>query len=220
MSVNESMIDLVRAFNGVRLAAMHIDMQANYFFSGLRDRTDFVFSIVDEFSDQLRDSNVPNYWVAYTSEWNEYSYREFQDFHAYDEAIDQNIYVPDDDMVFTKKAQGAFLEESDCLITRHFNDIGIDVLIIDGLKDIHCIADTVKGALDNGFRVYVPLDATNWTGASIKEYAEWFFAEKELTLEQKQRVTFTSRSSIIEALQQVGKRDSMKFDQPPLLAHG
>ncbi|MEM9468955.1 MAG: hypothetical protein AAF988_02220 [Pseudomonadota bacterium] len=70
MEIDEDLIDLVRAFDEARLAALHIDMQTCFYFTygdrHLSHRTDYAFPKVNKFAAQLRTFKVPNNWVAYT----------------------------------------------------------------------------------------------------------------------------------------------------------
>lgn len=212
MDIKSEMIDLVRAFNEARLAALHVDMQLKFHEHICRENripTKEVFPVVKKFAQDLRDCKVPNHWIAYTGYWNKLSYKEFSRGNlgegryqlTRDLRLMPNMGIDDNDLVFEKAKQWAF-RNTNCVLTNHLNDSLVDTLIIDGVKDKHCIAGTISTGLKNGFRIYAAMDATNCPSNLVSEYKDWFLRPHDLTTEQKSKVTFTDTVSILSALQQ------------------
>ena len=165
--------DLKRAYENATVAALHVDLQENFY----EQSTQNAFSAAKEFSLDMRPRAIPNYWVALTSRnavsvmglyhlQNHSMYR----FHA-------SIPYQDEEVVFEKRDEGLFHDPSGTAGDRLRRD-GIDTLLVTGIYHDKCFAQTVRGALYEGFRVYAVADATDcppaqydFFGREILKYA-------------------------------------------------
>lgn len=226
MSIQPHMVDLARAFEEARLVAVHIDMQATFYEHVCKEKripTYEVFPKVKQFSDGLRRLGIPNHWVAYTGHWAKTQYKDFKvgkhgkgKFSlSRDLSLLKMMDIQDDDLVFEKAKQWA-LRNGNCHLTNHFRAKGTDTLIIDGVKDKHCIAQSIVTGLKNNFRIYAAMDATNCPEDQFADYAEWFLQPSDLTAEQKSRVTFTTTQKILDTI----KMSQLMTSQPQHRAHG
>lgn len=207
MKINSHMIDLALAFNEARLAALHIDMQLKFyedFCCEGRIPTREVFPLVREFAKNLRDLGVPNHWIAYTGHWAKSVYADYKTGKlegnrpslARDLSILPSMGAQDSDMVFEKAQQWGF-RNANCVLTDYLRSQNQDTLIIDGVKDKHCIAGTISTGLKKDFRIYVVMDATNCPVDEFNNYVAWFLRPNDLTEEQKSKVTFTTREEVL-----------------------
>ncbi len=212
--VDAEMSDLVRAFEEARLAALHIDMQPHFYEEGSpSDReapTAETFPVVNKFAKDLRLHSVPNYWVAYTGHWRKSTYDIFHQnksqkdrmFLTSSLLLHSSMEVKPDELVFEKAAQSAFqwdVNQDRGMLMEHLNAAAQDTLIIDGIKDVYCVKATVSRAANLGFRVYVPLDATNCPA----EWRDTFIHQFHTSSKRHQEmVTFTSTSKILSVLDQ------------------
>lgn len=150
--------DLVAAFNEARLAAVHIDLQ-NLFY--VENGTDIAFPVVADVAQCMRDLGVPNYWVALTHRWHAGSYASFKELYENTHLGLHGCVKPHpDEMVFEKTGQDLFSWQSIAALETLL-DAGIDTLVMTGVYHDKCFTDTVRGALNEGFRVYAVADATD-----------------------------------------------------------
>lgn len=216
MEIKPEMLDLVRAFNEARLAALHIDMQECFYYTdadrGFSYPTDHAFPAVNDFAQQLRQLSIRNDWVVYTQQWGKESFSSFArriQVEAAEEAIHSSIFVAENESVFNKDTTSAF-RDTNCLLRKYLDGKGTDTLIIDGIKAYHCLAGTAADALKKNFRVYVPIDVTDKPD-QLKNYAKWFLRPNDPTPQQKARITFTSTTKILEALRMAQKSEFQKL---------
>lgn len=218
MKIKPEMIDLARAFNEARLAALHVDMQLKFHEEFCREGrvpTREVFPIVKGFAKTLREAGIPNHWIAYTGYWSKGSYGDFatakpadnRPYLSRDLRMFPNMGADKSDMVFEKAQQWSF-RDSDCPLTDYLKRQSQNTLIIDGVKDKHCIADTIETGLRRGFRIYAAMDATNCPVDQFDDYAEWFLRPGDLTLPQRSNITFTTTDEILSVLKQVNDNQS------------
>lgn len=153
--------------------------------------------------------------MAYTGKWNK---RLCRDYNAapdnelslmQDQALHELIGVQQDEYLFEKDDEDAMPDENS-ILSRHLKGRGIDTLIMDGVKYDACLEKSIISALNQGFRVYVPLDATNCPSIDFNIFARMI--SMEVGAEKMKNVTFTTTDKIQSALQSASNA-SMQLPQ-------
>jgi len=212
MDIRPEMFDLVRAFNEARLVAMHVDLQKTFFIAERSKEsvidprcTENAFREVGRFSQGLKHFGVPNYWLAFTANWNKTSYGDFEKINPYersDLALHPDLKIDKNDLVFEKASTNGFLgrhQKQRCVLGNHLDENGLDTLIIDGVKAKVCFTDTIVTGLKRpNLKFYVVLDGTELSFLEFDNFVDWF--NRGSTNEEKERVVFTSTQEILNTL--------------------
>ncbi len=157
MCIPGSDISLRRAFEGARLAAVHVDLQTRFF----NEKTMKAYPAVNEFAQEMRRVGVANHWVAYTGFWDVNPYRQFeQDYDARRLGLHRTIQALPDELVFEKNAVGAFDHKRSDL-TACLKDRAVDTIMVTGVIHSACVMETIRGALSRNMAAYVVADATD-----------------------------------------------------------
>ena len=160
------LVDLKRAFNEKRLAAVHVDLQNCYF----REETMAAYPAANDLAAVLRAREVPNHWVAYTRDWSVRTPLQFSQKYT-NTALDLHraIDIAAGEKIFEKAGQGAF-DHADAPLCRTLRADGTRALVVDGVIHSACVAQTIAGAMTKGLQVFAAIDATD---CHIADHAMW-----------------------------------------------
>lgn len=160
---------LLQAWKDERLAAVHIDLQGEYY---KRE----VFAAVDHFSRELRTLKIPNTWVAWpdpesTVRPKVMSVAQYQKTNqSFEYLLDAHIGAQDNETLVTKVGKSA-LDPNLPLLDKHLMATGIETVILDGVTAKRCLLSTLKdGILTDKYNFIVAADATDMEDeASFKD---------------------------------------------------
>lgn len=205
-NITSEMSDLARAFNDARLVVLHVDMQECFYYvvehNSLDHQTDYAFHIVSMFAQNIRSLGIANHWIAYSEKWGQETVAQYNKWaleNALEFELQEQIDALDGEVLFNKAQPSAFRSEY-CALSSYLEIEGVNTLIVDGVKAYHCLTDTVADALDKGFRVYIPVDATNCLEKNRSNFIDWFM--KGTNEKQKSQITFTTTGEILSTLRQ------------------
>lgn len=155
--------NLRRAFDEKRLAVVPIDLQKIFYHSDAR----MAYPVADGVARTARAHGIPNYWVAYTHDWNIHSTLSFaQKYRNTNLDFNDAIDVGKDELIFTKAAQGAF-DTSPSLLHDCLKDNKIDTIAVMGVFYIACVTETMVGAMMKDLQVFALYDATDCHSADV-----------------------------------------------------
>jgi nicotinamidase-related amidase len=195
--MNTDLSGLVTAFKQAQLCAMHIDLQDLFYFPGDDCPTDQAFHVTNDFAQELRQIDIPNFWVACLYETPEIiPYN-----HAHQKTADifhKDINVLPNEIVVTKATSSAF---GNRLLTPFLNHTGLTTQIATGVFFDSCYQKTIENALMQGFNVYACLDATDCPKDEHQDFKPRFF--NELPQEAQDRLHVTNTQELLDTLQPV-----------------
>lgn len=148
---------LLKAFDESRVAALHVDLQSQYFCAG----SEPAFTAVNALAHEFREASVTNYWAALTGSWQVSAAVNFGERYLPSSLKFHELVQPAaEEAVFEKAEQSLFGPmgmKAECLIKIE----NVDTLLIDGVIYDRCVADTAIGAVEHGFSSIVIMDATD-----------------------------------------------------------
>lgn len=203
-SFEQHSVDLRRAFANATLAAVHIDLAVGFF----SPRTHMAFKAVNQFAQQMREKAIPNYWTMLTRRCHVGTVREYRTHDIIADRFHQTVQPEDNEVLLEKQGQSLF--DGQGTIAQTLRADNIDTLLVTGVYHDMCVADTVRSALREHFRVYVVADATDCPMVNFEFMGRQILKHVEPGLHRQMDVTSTYL--VAEALREMTRNAA---DFPP-----
>jgi len=185
-------------FSNEELAAMHIDLQTGYCAKSTSRNTAQATKTAGQFSSELRELQIPNYFVAAAFHDQMFSYADFKKYlDSRESKNSMNVFgnfetelgLQDQDVVITKTSASVTGNQQ---ALRTLKDNGIRGIFLTGIFYDACFYYSALGLIREGFYVSACLDATDCLEKNRDEFSRGFSTAGEIIAPGKLHVTTTA----------------------------